>query len=704
MPEVPVTIPADWSGQPPDAQQPDAQPLNGRAVVPVPATALSAALATHRPTFWLVGLCLAGVAGLITWLLGLTPWLLVAVALVAIALALAQWSNLRVGITGSLLATLGAYSVLVRFFPHLGLGLSLAGALSLGLAIAGSVALLFWRWFRGSSPGLVLPNRRAGITAGMLLGAALVLVIGWISWQTARGNGPVWAMLGDSMGQMIKVRQIIANGGVNTAVAQNSSPLTSALMAMASIVGRPGTGPQGSIQNDVLRSAELWALMIFATGILAALITWRATAPPAQLVTDPPAQLVTDPPAQTTDQAANQKTQRGTRPVFRVLAAIIAGAVPMTWYFSGFALIFGFYNSTLTLLILLAAWHIWLESPGLNPVLTTALLSLATIAMLATWAPVALIPAGLAALVLVRTILLFRSAGALSLRQVLPLVIAALPIPLYGLLVSLADFAYEGGALAGDGGIMPVPGWHTFWVLVLVALVMGFITTLTREWYVLWGLGVVYTAGLIGLVFLVWKRISAGFPFPPTTPAEWGYYPIKMAWGLTSLLIVIGLISVVSYLVTKVESSQMLVLSLVLAVAATGALMMQIGPWRLLFTPIDIIRSLPAGPAEAPWRANVVFDADVEDRATILVRYTGNVDVDRFANSWLLQAFTTRSDDPMRPFAFWLDPHDDQQVCDAIYTWYRPVTVLTHDPSLEYHLRAACPDANFTVLLPLSPN
>ena len=619
-----------------------------------------------RGGYWLAGLGIAGAVGLLAWLLGWTPWLLVLATLVAVALAVAQFANIRVGITASILAVLGSYAVLIRLFHRFGLGFSLLGALFLTLVIVGALLVLIRQHRSG---WLVLPRRNTALTAAALLLVALLVEAVWIPWQTARGYGPVWAMHGDALGQMLKIRQIFTSGGVNVAVDQNSSPLTSALMAMAAVVGRSGLGPQGNMAHDVVRFAELWALMIFATAILAALITWRATIKSNSLP-------------------------------LRIGAVIVAALLPMTWYFSGFALIFGFYNSTLTLLILLGAWHIWLESSRVNPVLTVGLLSLATIALLATWAPLALIPAGLAALVFILTLLRWRDAGTLAMQSAWPLIIAALPIPLYGFLVTLRDFAYEGDALAGDGSIMPVPGWHTFWVLVVAALAVAFAAAATREWYLLWGLGIVYFTGLAGLVFLVWQRVAAGFPFPPNEPREWGYYPIKMAWALTSFLLVIGLAAIFGALTRSVESVLVTSLKGLLAVAVVWALMMQIGPWRLFFTPFDIIRALPASPAEAPWRANLVFAVDEPERATILVRYAETPefpDADRFANSWLLQAFTIINTDPMRGFASWLNTHDDDNVCDAILNWNRPVTVLTTDVELEQRLRAICPQADFTV-------
>jgi hypothetical protein len=50
----------------------------------------------------------------------------------------------------------------------------------------------------------------------------------------------------------------------------------------------------------------------------------------------------------------------------RVLAAAIVAAIPFTWFVLGFAAQFGFYNATLTLLLLLASWLAWLETrqPG----------------------------------------------------------------------------------------------------------------------------------------------------------------------------------------------------------------------------------------------------------------------------------------------------------------------------------------------------
>lgn len=662
-------------------------------------------MAISRVNPWVYGLTLGLLFGLVVWLIGFSPWPLVIATLIAGALALAQFSNLRVGITGALLIALGGYAVLVRFFPHTTLALDVTGELA--LALAGAVAIFgLGRASRRRLAGelrFVVPSRAMAITAAVLLGVALLIAMAWLPWRTAVGEGPVWAMHNDATVQMIKARPIVNNGGVNTAIQRNSSPLTSALIAMSMVVGRSRLSPEVILQNDVTRAAQLWVLLIFATCILAALICWRATRGSANMP-------------------------------LRIVAAALVGVVPLTWYYAGFAISAGFYNSTLTLLILLAAWHIWLESDTISPVLAIGLLSIATVAMLATWAPVAVIPAALAGVKLCTA--LWRAGRQLpNLRPAgwLPLVLAALPIPLYALLVSLRDLGAEteaGDALAADGHIHQLPQTHVLWVLLLTALLVA-LTAVARPHpnyrysdatsreplatrrqplatrrepletrrQPLWGLVAIYLATALMMAFLFYQRWLGG-------RFLWGYYPIKAIWAVTSLLIVIGITTAIGFLSTRPIPQSAAVLGTLLSVAVAGMLLWQMPPanWRYVFTPFDIIRG--AGSAAFPWRANTIFDANVAGEASMLVRYDERwdfVDTDRFANLWLLQLLSTDGDDPIRMFAYLLDPHDEHEVCQAITTWNRHVTVWSSDPGLAQRLAAICPGADFAVKLDQPP-
>jgi len=624
-----------------------------------------AGLLSGRLSFRL-GLALAAALfiGFASWALRLTPWLLVVIVLCLVALALAQWTNLRVGISGALLGVLGGYAILVRLFPHFNVPLEVSSGVALLLLGLAAIALIA---LRAQQRQLLLPSVKFSFVIAVILAGVLLIALAWVPWATSRGQGPIWAMHGDVVGQANHTRSIINNGGVNIAQNTNSAPLTAALLAIP--IAIRGGASAGNLANIAAGSADIWIFALFATSILAALITWS-------------------------------QIKRRVNIWLKLAAVVAVGILPLTWYFAGFALQHGFHNSTLSLVMLLACWHIWLESPRLNPAITIGLLSFGTVALLATWAPMALIPISLAALTLIFPLRRLAQQNTLTARAIAPLFLAALPMVLYALFVTLRDFAYEGDALALDGAIQIFPARHFVWVLVLVGLTTAIVSVVSRRNYVIWGLTATYVASLIGLAFLVRLRVSLGLPFPPQEDIGWGYYPIKMAWGIAMLLLIIGLAAALSWIVNSTRSIPLAGLAAILTVAVTGTLMLQVRPWPQLFTPLDILRSRVASPGQEPWRANIIFESDASGRPVIAVRYSSLDHIDQFVNSWLLQAHNTPQDSSMEIFGYMrFDPEDLDQVCHAIVAWHRPVVVLSHDPALAGELQTLCPNADFTVEL-----
>jgi hypothetical protein len=262
-----------------------------------------------------------------------------------------------------------------------------------------------------------------------------------------------------------------------------------------------------------------------------------------------------------------------------------------------------------------------------------------------------------------------------------------------------------GAALAADGHIHQLPQTHVVWVLFIAALVVALAAISAGKWHLLWGLGAIYLMTAVMMAFLFSQRRAAG-------TFLWGYYPIKAIWAVTSLVIIIGITCAIGYLSSRRHiPTTASVLGAILTVAVAGLLMWQMPPanWRYIFTPLDIVRG--SNSAAFPWRANAIFDADVNGQATMLVQFEDRWDLDRFANVWLLQLLSIDGDDPIRTFAYLLDPTDDNQVCEAIRTWDSPwnrrppsgtVTVVTSEPTLEQRLRGICPDADFNVVFSLT--
>lgn len=677
--------------------------------------------APQRPMWWALLLGLSGLAAGLIWVTGISAFPLVLVATAAAGLGLAQVSSLRLGFTGALAVVLGGYSILLHFTMAIPWGLAAIGGVSLLALVGAGIAALI------RTPNPVLPSRRAAIVGIALTLLALILTVWFIPWRTARGAGPVWAMHNDAVVQMIKTHVQISADGFDTSSALNPSPLPSALIAVAAAVGRIRlTNPNQALENDVLRLAELWGLLILATSALAAWIAWRMATRQARHITN----LQPIPDVSPLELAVLPDDVPAPGPAWSrrwlpILGTIIAALLPFTWYFAGFAFAYGFLNSTLSLVLLLLAWAIWLELPDSPPVLVAALLSLVTVAMLATWAPVALITAGLTLLALWKglraNLAIAGRAGAGGQAWAddalfpnrpawnwVAWVVAALPVPLYGLFVTIPDFNQQGEALAVAEGIAVIPLYHVLLVGIFAAVAIALYAWASRDSQPIWGMLIVIVTSGILVGFLVHLNTRVGFP-------GWGYYPVKAAWAVTSLLIIIGIAALFGALLhwrlPALGQGAGMALVTVLSVLIMRQYLWE--PLRVVnfFAPVEVLRN--SGFAAGPWRANILFDAYRHDQLTILQLeeprwmvadqiVPGDGRADRFANFWLLQIHPGAGlpggpEEVARGFAYTLDPRSPEGICAAVETWGQPTTVLTADPNLEALLVTSCPEAPITV-------
>jgi len=670
-----------------------------------------------RRWVWALGLGLVALIGGVLWATGVSAFPLILVALVAGGLGLAQFSSLRLGFLGALAVLLGGYAVLLRFTMVIPWGLAAIGGLALLLmALAGMAVLLRGSGQTGAFAPLALPTRRVAVGGAVLLGLALLVTIVAIPAANSRGYGPVWAMHNDAVIQMLKARVQLAADGFDTTHALNSSPLTSALVALAAAVGRIRVAsPDQFLQNDALRLAETWGLLTLASSALAGWLVpalgqrqqrgLRSEGPePEEL--QPIEQPGLEQPQLDLPDLQSGTPHRSANPLL-IGGALIAAAMPLTWYFSGFSFAFGFMNSTLSLVILLLAWAIWLELPERGSVLGAGLLSLTTVAMLATWAPLALLPAGLTLIALWR---------ALPSRQLSPTpkyqwwlwLLAALPVPLYGLLVTVPDFGRQGEGLAVQGGIPPLPLSHLILAAVLAAVGLAAYGLVTRDFRLALGLIAVLLAGAAVLTVLIQLNLRAGLP-------GWGYYPYKGAWAIAGLLLIIGATALFAALVrlswpawTRWVGAAAVS---VVAVLLMRQYLFQPLNVRNFFAPVEIARS--RGFADGPWRANILFDSYRDDELTILAiedaRWMvqdqivpGDGRADQFANFWLLQIHPGAGlpggpQEVMGRFAYTLDPRVPQHFCDAVATWGKPTTVITTNADFGSQVLGLCPELPITI-------
>ncbi len=585
------------------------------------------------------------VLGVVLWLVADTPWPLIAGASAIVVLALAQFASGTFAVAASAVLFVVAGVVVNRLAPLLGVGVDTVGLVWFAfLGAAGTAVLALPARHRTTRPGF---NRAISAAVAPLV-AVIMLLIGEITGS----RGVLWAMHGDTAWNVISSRFMMDDGGLRPETHPNSSPSAAALLAMVAIVGRSEVGAD-LLRHDIDRLAQLWIALALLVSLLAALVA------------------VHTPRLSTAG---------------RWIAGVVAGLMPLSWYVMGFAWDFGFLNAPVALILLFAAWIGWLEC-RISPLRGAALLSVATVGMLATWAPLAAVPAALAVAALIADRRRIRR----SLGALVAWIAVALPVPLYAIAVTLEDLQRDGAALAVNGGFPALSSSDTVVTMGVSAAIICTVAVMAGDRHRLVGIIAVGVAAVVGIGYLVFQRIPTGHP--------WGYYPAKMAWLIIVLLIAIAIGSLCAALTASGARRRASIAVGVVGAVALAGCMTLVPPIRQpilaqLFPWVDVVRGTGvAAPAEAPEQ---VFDLAATGTRALAARLGPH---DAFINFWLLQLDAGAGDDPIRSYAYLLDSTDAGQVCDAIRAWGGDVVVHTADPALEAELEAGCPDVTWKVQL-----
>ena len=603
---------------------------------------------TQRSTriAWIASAAFLLAIGLLLFVFGITPWIAPIAVLFCLFLAIGQRTSWPFAIAASVIVEIALIALIVRFTPSLGLGLVAGAAIILGLlgaaglvafAVVPSPRVIGGRALKVGLPIIVIP-------------VALVVVV---AARSVNAGDLEWAMHNDAVWNLISTRLIVADGGLDAIEHPNASPLTAGLLAVAIAVGRDAVAPADLLRHDVARVAVFWLLASLGAALLAALIGARSV-------------------------------HGGTRTA-RIIGAGIVGSIPLTWFVFGFASQFGFYNATVTVLLLLASWLAWLEA-RVAPIAATATLSLATVALLATWAPLAIIPFALAAMAIVSRMASLRRSRT-GVRQWSVPILAVLPVPLYVLFVTLPDLRRDGAALAVDGGIMDL-GPGVLLAIMSVTVAVAILNAVQRnQSHQLFGVLALCGGAVAAGAYLVAQRAGAG-------ASLWGYYPVKFAWLFASLLIVVLAAALAGEMAglrgRPIAASGVAAVALAVPVS----LMLLVPPPTQLFhsllTPVAIATT--SGVAAGSPAARALFDLAEPGRPTIAVDYLG-APGDTFLNSWLLQLESTSAADPIRLYSYILDPENPAQACEAATVWDREVRIVTSSERTADELAELCTDA-----------
>lgn len=568
-----------------------------------------------------------------------------AVAVCALVIAVGQRASWAVAIVFSVSVLLAGYAVTLRLLEPIPAGLAEKNAVLLTLVAALAIVRV------ARSTPLRLPPLRSTLALCTATLPVVALSAGaLVTVAVGAGERLVWSMQNDAIWNTMVARFLWEDGGV-AVDRPNVSPLVSGLLAGAFAPGRAATAPLGLLEHDLVRQAELWILLVAATGILAAVVAWREL-----------------PRLSTTGRAA---------------AALAVSLVPVSPYVAGYSFQFGFYNAIVVVLLLLCGWMLFREADRYR-VLGVIGMAATSIALLAVWAPLAAVPLALGVLLLITTP---RSWWAsLARRELTAVIVSLASIPAYLLAVTVPDVLRDNGALSAEGatvGVQPV-----FVALVLTGMLGVAVVRSRFDWRSteVWGTAAVLAASAVVLAYLMLQRRAFGY---------WGYYPAKFAW----LLVVFAIIVSSVWLIAIVSRARSLPLRGVGVVAVVTVVV------SVMVTPLPTPGSLRSwsgaylGTA-MPVSSDAVrelFALSDPDQLTVVSRDLG-ADQDRFINGWLIQQSASSARDPIRSFAYDFDSGDAAEVCRLADEAPGPIMVATRDPGLAVELDALCSDADVSVV------
>lgn len=604
---------------------------------------------------WLV-LLLSGVAVTLgLWFFGITPWLAVLVALLCLFLLLGQWMSWSGAIAGAIVALLFVGAVVLRATPALGWPLDVsAGLLLLCISVGAIVAL--------SLVTSVRFPRRPQLLGGVGAVACLIAVTTGTLLGARGSDDYEWMMHNDAVWNVVTTRFVIDGGGLDSEQHPNSSPLTAILMAAVASVGRGEVSATALLAHDIARFAAFLLFLCAASCVLAGLIGYRGA--------------------------------RTAGPRIRWAATLLVGVLPSTWFVFGVASGFGFFNATVVVVLLCAVWLLWIERND-RFVLPAIMLGLAAVCLLATWAPLAVIPLGLAAVKVLGAIRTGARGRAGWMRTLAPLLVF-FPVAVYALFVTIPDLGRDGAALAVEGAFISFLPIHLALILVVALLVLLLMSERAGDAHALIGAMIVASSGLVALGYLVLQRRDA--------PSLWGYYPAKFAWFLATILLFVLAAEIASAIALFRGSRARTLLAGVLTVVVPIALMALIPPvqgWRTAVTPLAIAAKI--GPGQASDAARHLFAVAENGVPTMVLNY-GDASTDQFINSWLLQLEAESSQELIRNFSYFLVPGDEEQACEALLAWDRDVRVVTSDPALEARLADECSATRIRVEVRTNPD
>lgn len=326
-----------------------------------------------------------------------------------------------------------------------------------------------------------MPRLASRPVIGVFLVPAVWIVLAVVSFVVPGASPRSWAMLGDSANNLLFARDVVAERGVSFA-GDNPAPFPHVVVASFLSRNPDHHTASGLVAHDITTYVSVWHAVVVANIVLLGALTW----------------------------AFAQRVQRAGASA--VVGAILAGLVPFTWIYSGYAMGMGFFNTHVSLALVLAALLLSVLRTR-APLVVLGGQFAASAMLLLTWPPLAVVPLALAALGVREAIRTARRQGAE--RVTIGVVVAAGVAWLaYGLALGVSLLRQGSGVASTAGGILPPP----LWALPLMAVAAVIVATITLGWH--HRVEPLMTVGALSLACVVMLAMARG----------WSYYPQKLAW------------------------------------------------------------------------------------------------------------------------------------------------------------------------------
>lgn len=500
--------------------------------------------------------------------------------------------------------------------------------------------------------------------AGGLVWVGTVLTAQFVPGMSRFG----WAMNGDALNNLFLADAIAKNNGIALDQSIYPVPLSTALIATGLGAGVPSSSSARSLLEHHLEAFTLvWVILLAVLCVAVGVVC-------ASLISPESIRLV-------------------------ATVSAVGSLLPLTWFFSGLVIQWGYFNVDVVVPIVLAAWLVYLGSTR-HPLVGLICLVVLAVLAFASWTPVAFLVIALGVALVTRHV---RELLALPKRLLLPLVaVGAIGLVFLFSFVNFVSVFSLNGALSATGAGFTgfVNLWWVVPIFALLAFALAFVVRTRTTKPVTSGIVSLIVSAALTSTLLVYLASGDGELFN-------AYYPKKFAWILLAVLGVILLSFLIGSFAGRVRSS---LIALVMIVALFAAAITPVGTWPEVLQRQPVIRI--AGDFvrhDGESTVNEILKLTSAKHPTVLWQ-SGDPD-EPIINEWLLLAhgglaygnhkLITLVGTPYflyRTSGRYVDP-GVRELCQILTLLPGKPMVLTANAGVRAELASQCPQRSATVVV-----